>query len=212
MDHLFRRCLVILNLDRAIFGLMYRIGFTPWDGHQLPARLRELIEGDGALPPGKALDVGCGTGDTSIYLAQHGWDVTGIDFVERALEKARLKGERAGATVRWLRADVTRLGEYGIGPGFNLVTDNGLLHGLSDDARDAYVRELSALVAEGGRLLILGFGAGKRRGPRGIDHEEVERRFAHGWQLVAAGVDAAASNLADDPLYFYDLRRTGSPG
>lgn len=198
----------MLNLDRAVFGLMYRIGFTPWDGHQLPARLRELIEGDAALPKGKALDVGCGTGDTSIYLAQHGWDVTGIDFVERALAKARVKAQRAGAKIRWLRADVTRLGQHDIGPGFNLVVDNGLLHGLSDDARDAYVRELSPLVPDGGRLLILGFGVRKRRGPRGIDPEEVERRFGHGWELLATGVDPAASNLADDPLYFYDLRRS----
>lgn len=201
---------MFLNLDRVVFGLMYRIGFTPWDGHQLSARLRELVEGDAALPAGKALDVGCGTGDTSIYLARHGWDVTGVDFVERALEKARLKGQRASVGVRWLRADVTRLGQHGIGDGFDLVADNGLLHGLSDDARDAYVRELSPLVAEGGRLLILGFGPGKRRGPRGIDREEVERRFGREWQLLATGVESAASNLADDPLYFYDLRRSVS--
>ncbi len=201
---------MFLNLDRAVFGLMYRIGFTPWDGHQMSKRLRELVEGDAAIPAGKALDAGCGTGDTSIYLAQHGWEVTAVDFVERALEKARLKGQRAGVEVRWLRADATRLGQYGIGQGFDLVTDNGLLHGLSDDGRDAYVRELTPLVAEGGRLLILAFGAGKRRGPRGIDREEVERRFGRGWQLVATGVDSAASNLPGDPLYFYDLRRSSS--
>lgn len=201
---------MIFNLDRAVFGLMYRIGFTPWEGHQMASRLRELVEGDAALPRGKALDVGCGTGDTSIYLAQHGWEVTAVDFVERALEKARRKAGAAGADVRWVRADVTRLGEHGVGDGFGLVVDNGLLHGLSDDGRDAYVRELSPLVAEGGRLLILAFGVGKRRGPRGIDREEVERRFAAGWRLVATGQDAAASNLADDPLYFYDLRRSAS--
>ncbi|HEX2094367.1 MAG TPA: class I SAM-dependent methyltransferase [Longimicrobiaceae bacterium] len=201
---------MILNLDRAVFGLMYRIGFTPWDGHQLALRLRELVEGDAALPVGKALDVGCGTGDTSIYLSRHGWDVTGVDFVERALEKARLKGQRAGVSVRWLRADVTRLGQHDVGRGFSLVVDNGLLHGLSDDARDAYVREITPLVVDGGRLLIVGFGPGKRRGPRGIDREEVERHFDGGWELLATGIDPAASNLADDPLYFYDLRRSGS--
>jgi SAM-dependent methyltransferase len=201
---------MFLNLDRAVFGLLYRIGFTPWDGHQLSTRLRELVEGDAAIPAGKALDVGCGTGDTSIYLARHGWTVTGVDFVERALEKARVKGEQAGVDVRWLRGDVTRIREYGIGDGFDLVTDNGLLHGLSDDARDAYVRELSPLVVEGGRLLILAFGLGKRRGPRGIDRGEVERRFATGWQLLATGPDPAASNVTNDPIYYYELHRTVS--
>jgi hypothetical protein len=47
------------------FGFFYRIGFTPWDGHPLPSRLRELIEGQAALPSGQAIDIGCGTGDMS---------------------------------------------------------------------------------------------------------------------------------------------------
>ena len=83
-----------VGLDRLMFGLMYRVGFIPWDGHQVSARLREVVEGEHHLPPGTALDLGCGTGDTSIYLAQRGWDVTAVDFVEHALEKARAKAER----------------------------------------------------------------------------------------------------------------------
>jgi ubiquinone/menaquinone biosynthesis C-methylase UbiE len=197
-------------MQRLLFGLMYRIGFTPWDGHPLAARLRELVEGEAALPKGKALDIGCGTGDTAIYLARHGWDVTAADFVESALERARRKTRNAGVHVRYLRADVTRLGEYDVGNGFDLVTDNGLLHGLSDEARDAYVREVGPRVVAGGRLLILAFGERERRGPRGIGRAEVERRFADGWELLATGIDAAATDDSDDPLYFYDLRRSVS--
>src|SRR5437773_2912196 len=99
-----------MRLDRLAFGVMYRVGFTPWDGHKLPARLTDLIEGDTALPKGKALDVGCGTGETSIYLARHGWAVTAVDFVKVALERARAKTEAAGMSVRFLQADVTQLG------------------------------------------------------------------------------------------------------
>ena len=75
-----------------LFRVFYGLGFTPWDGHAHSKRLRELIEGTvdtPALPPEAALDVGCGTGDSSVYLAQHGWDVTGVDFVPKALDKAR---------------------------------------------------------------------------------------------------------------------------
>ncbi|HET8648397.1 MAG TPA: class I SAM-dependent methyltransferase [Gemmatimonadales bacterium] len=186
---------------------MYRLGFTPWDGHPLPAHLRKLIEGDSKLPPGRALDVGCGTGDTAIYLAQHGWEVTGMDFVERALRRARDKAARAGAQVRFIRADVTRLGEYQLGEPFDLVTDSGLLHGLLDPARDAYVRELAAAVRPGGRLLILGFDEGRRRQPRGISRAEVERRFADGWDLLGSGLDAEASRNSRDQLFYYDLLR-----
>ena len=80
-----------------LFRAMYRVGFTPWDGHPLAKSLHDLVEGNGspALPAATALDIGCGTGDASIYLAQHGWQVTGVDFVPRALAKARAKRKPA---------------------------------------------------------------------------------------------------------------------
>ena len=53
---------------------MYRVGFAPWDGHPLPQALRDLVEGGAALPAGSALDLGCGTGDNAIYLAQQSND------------------------------------------------------------------------------------------------------------------------------------------
>jgi SAM-dependent methyltransferase len=77
----------------------------------LPAR--ELIEGTAdtpALQPEAALDVGCGTGDSSVYLAQHGWHVTGVDFAPKALEKARA----AGVPVDFIHADVTHLSRAGV--------------------------------------------------------------------------------------------------
>jgi SAM-dependent methyltransferase len=194
-------------MNRLVFAVMYHLGITPWDGHSLPSWLRGQIEEPGGLVPGRALDVGCGTGDTSIYLARHGWQVTGIDFVKRALDRARAKTAAAGVSVRYQQADVTRLATYGVRAGFDLIVDNGCLHGLSADQRDAYVREIGSAAAAGARLLIMAFAERPRRGPKGIDRAEIETRFAAQWELVASGKDAAASNLPDDPLYFYDLRR-----
>jgi cyclopropane fatty-acyl-phospholipid synthase-like methyltransferase len=196
-----------MDLTRLLFGIMYRVGFTPWDGHALPTRLRELVEGAGALAKGRALDVGCGTGDTSIYLAQHGWDVTGIDFVQRAIDRAKVKADAAGARVRLLRADVTRLREFSVGDGFTLVVDNGCFHGLGDEQRDGYVRELTALTTPGARLLLVGFLPGKRRpGPRGVDRAEIERHFAAGWELVQTGEAGFGAPRTGEQLHFYELR------
>ena len=91
-----------------LFRAMYRVGFTPWDGHPLAKSLHDLVEGNGspALPAATALDIGCGTGDASIYLAQHGWQVTGVDFVPRALAKARAKAQARQASVNFVQADV----------------------------------------------------------------------------------------------------------
>jgi 2-polyprenyl-3-methyl-5-hydroxy-6-metoxy-1,4-benzoquinol methylase len=79
---------------QLLFKSFYRLGFVPWDGHPLAKSLQKLIEGDGALATGEALDIGCGTGDTSIYLAKHGWQVTGVDFVAKAVDKARARRRR----------------------------------------------------------------------------------------------------------------------
>jgi SAM-dependent methyltransferase len=192
----------MLNLGRLMYGVMYRVGFTPWEGHVLPSRLQPLAA---ELGTGKALDIGCGTGDASILLARQGWEVVGVDFVERALERARKKAAAAGVTVRFLRADATKLGSYGVGGGFTLLCDNGCMHGISDEQRDDYVREVSAVAASGARLLLVAFLPGNRRRLRGIDRGDVERCFNSSWELVGTGPDFTSK--VGDKLYFYELRR-----
>src|SRR3984885_11641577 len=127
-----------MSSKHTLFRIFYRLGFTPWDGPPLAQSLRTLIEGNAALPAGRALEVGCGTGDCSIYLAQHGWRVTAVDFVRKPLDKARAKADAAGVSVNFVAADVTHLTEAGIDTGFGLIVDNGCLHNMSDDDRDAY--------------------------------------------------------------------------
>jgi ubiquinone/menaquinone biosynthesis C-methylase UbiE len=179
-----------MSSRQRLFRMLYRLGFTPWDGHPLSQRLRDLVEGSGqtpALNPGLALDIGCGTGDSSIYLAQHGWRVIGVDYVSRPLAKARAKAEANRVSVEFVEADVTRLSATGIGAGFDLVVDNGCLHGMSGEDRDAYVREVTAVAAPEARLVIVAFVPGSSFGVPGIEPAEVERRFSASWQLLASG-------------------------
>jgi SAM-dependent methyltransferase len=174
----------------TLFRVFYRIGFTPWDGHPIAQTLRNLVEGTdetSPLPPGSAVDIGCGTGDSSIYLARQGWRVTGVDFVPKALDKARAKAAAAGVAIDFAHADVTQLSRAGVGSDFQLIVDNGCLHNMSDHDRDAYVREVSAVAAPDARLLIVAFLPGGRFGVRGVEPDEMERRFASGWTLLSAG-------------------------
>jgi 2-polyprenyl-3-methyl-5-hydroxy-6-metoxy-1,4-benzoquinol methylase len=87
---------------------------TDWDARYADRELvwsadpnRFVAEHTRDLTPGRALDVACGEGRNAIWLAEQGWQVTGIDFSGVALDKARRIAEQRGVTVDWVAADVT---------------------------------------------------------------------------------------------------------
>jgi SAM-dependent methyltransferase len=193
-----------------VYRILYRVGFTPWDTGQVPPELSDLIEGANALPTGRALDVGCGTGAQAVYMARHGWQVTAIDAVPRPLARARARAQAEGVTVDWILGDVARLGRLGLEPGFTLVFDRGCFHGLDDGQRAACAAAVSDLAAPGATLLMMAFAPNRVPvGPAGIEESEIVARFA-GWRLVSAQPDARRSGsgpLRNVPLTWYRLVR-----
>ncbi|HEY1590236.1 MAG TPA: class I SAM-dependent methyltransferase [Solirubrobacteraceae bacterium] len=138
-----------------VYRLLYLVGFTPWDTGTVPDELTKLVEGEGALAAGRALDIGCGTGTQSAYLAKHGWQVTGVDAVERPLREARARAAAGDAPVQWLLGDVTRLAELGLEPGYGLLFDRGCFHGLNAQQRAAYAAGITALAEPGATMLMM---------------------------------------------------------
>ena len=190
-----------------LFRVLYRLGFTPWDGHPLSPTLQGLVEGEDALIAGTALDIGCGTGDNAIYLAKHGWQVTGVDYVDKPLAVARKKAASADVSVDFVKADATQLSSAGVGSEFGLIVDNGCLHGMNDDDRDAYAREVTALAAPNCRLVIIAFVPGKSFGVPGISPEDVARRFADGWTTLSQGDEAGMDHNSKNPARHYVFAR-----
>jgi SAM-dependent methyltransferase len=194
------------------YGLVYRtayfLGLKVWDRRRPMSDLVELVEGPSPPPPGRALDIGCGTGTDSIYLAQHGWDVTGVDMVPRALAIAHRRAEEAGVSLRFVEGDVA------------LLVDFGCFHTIPPDRRDAYVESVSKVAAPGSTFLLFGFARPPRLAPMeaGFTAEEVRERFnGHRWNLVSAEpVSTDALKVAGDrvdrrfELWRYDLRRLSS--
>jgi len=168
----------------SAFRVMYRLGFKPWDTGRVPEQLRDLIEGTEALPPGRALDLGCGTGTQTVYLEQHSWRVTGIDIVPRAVEQARRKAEAAAVHPTLVCGDITHLRDLDIGDDYSLVLDLACFHGLPADQRQQTADGVTDVAASAAIFLLFGFGPG-RRGPlpSGIDADEVRRLFGRGWDL-----------------------------
>jgi SAM-dependent methyltransferase len=172
-----------------MYRLMYRVGFTPWDTGRVPVELSALIEGPGALPPGRALDIGCGTGTQAVYLARSGWDVTALDAVPRPLAQARARAKEADVSVDWILADVARLYRLGLTPGFTLFHDRGCFHGLDESQRGAYAAAVDGLAAPGATLLMMAFAPNRiMAAPAGLEETELVGRFP-GWQLVSASPD-----------------------
>lgn len=186
------------------FRAAYLLGFKPWDSGVSPP---ELVSFVGATSAGKALDLGCGTGTNSVYLAQHGWDTTGVDFVPRAIAAAKQKASRAGVAPRLLVGDVTRLTQLGIGDGYSLLLDLGCFHSIPDEGRDAYVRGVTQVAAPGATMLLFCFiraNGSRPVGPRGIASGEVRKRFSTGWDVAA---EQAGRPIAGYDAAWYTLRK-----
>jgi cyclopropane fatty-acyl-phospholipid synthase-like methyltransferase len=174
---------------------MYLVGFTPWDGVH-PDELHEVIQGPAALPPGRALDIGSGKGAKAIYMATHGWKVTAVENVPRAVSQARKRADAAHAAVDFRLGDVTRLTELGLDPGYSLLFDFGCHHGLKATQRDAYAHGVTALAAPGATLLMMAFTRPVPPVPSGVTEAELIERFGDGWMFAWSHPDRSGGTSA----------------
>jgi 2-polyprenyl-3-methyl-5-hydroxy-6-metoxy-1,4-benzoquinol methylase len=138
-------------VKRLYFNLLY-FRNPPWDTQVSPPELMEYIENN---PPGRALDLGCGTGTNVITLAQHGWQVVGVDFVGRAIRHAERKSKQAGVKVDFIVNSVSRLD--GVSGSFDLVLDIGCFHSLDAGEKDRYIANLESFTNPGSTLLMYAF-------------------------------------------------------
>jgi len=202
------------SIMSVLFELFYWLGYTPWDiGDMKPAEpLRRFIEGPQALRPGRALDLGCGMGRYTIYLAEHGWTAIGIDSVERALRVARRRAGERKVACAFVRGDVTRLAEAGIAGPFDLLLDSGCFHGMSDRDRLRYGEALTRVAAPDGQILV--FAIGHRQllpAPRGAERADIEESFP-GWAIdwTAPDHDVPRPPPGGGTPMWYRLRRNAS--
>lgn len=187
---------------RAFFGLRYLMGRAPWDTGIPPPELVEVVEGASALPPGRALDIGCGTGTSTIYLARQGWRATGIDFTRRAVATARRKAASAGLEVSFLRADVTRLDQSGLTPGFDLLLDVGCFHSLAAGGHAGYARGAAALARPGATFLLYSFRA-SAASRMGVEESELRAALEPHFEIREVRTGEGSWN----PAWFFMRRR-----
>ena len=158
-----------------LFNKMY-LANPPWDTGITPPELEAFIA---VHIPGRALDLGCGTGTNIATLAQAGWEVVGVEYVWKAVRAARRQLREAGLNGRVFLGDVTRLER--LEGRFDLILDIGCYHSLSDDKRQTYRNNLHDRLAPNGVFLIYA-------------HLEGENSQSSN-RLDAAAVEALSSTL-----------------
>ncbi len=139
-------------MDRRLFYTLWYFRAPPWDTGISPPELIAFIQSN---PPGRALDLGCGTGTNAITLTQHGWQVIGIDFIGKAIRRARYKARQEGLKIDFHVGDVTRLDK--INGAFDLILDIGCFHNLPHAGKVKYVQNLERFLAPKGTFLLYGF-------------------------------------------------------
>jgi len=127
------------------------------------------------------LDAGCGTGNTALFFAARGLRVTGIDFVEEAIQRARVKAAELGLPVEFLIKDVMTLGDWD--ERFASVIDSGLFHIYSGDEQRRYVQGLAHVLKPGGRLFLFSFSDEEPLDEGGVSKQELYDTFADGWDI-----------------------------
>jgi len=164
--------------DRAAFEGFYAAK-PPWDIGKPQKPFVAAV--DRVISP--VLDAGCGTGDNALFFAEHGRRVTGIDFVDAAIQRARREASERGLSAEFLVEDALALSQWT--ERFASAIDCGLFHVFPDDERRRYVAGLHHVLQPGGRLFLMCFSNEEpgTDGPRRVTRTELEDAFADGWTV-----------------------------
>lgn len=196
---------------RAAFDDAYSSAAAPWEtGRPQPAVVE--LEKEGRIR-GTVLDVGCGTGENALHLAERGHDVVGVDFSPVALERARAGAAARGARVRFEQADALDLPAD---RAYDTVLDSALFHVFSAEERSRYTASLHRACRPGGRVHVLALSdEGPGFGPQ-VGAEAIREAFGAGWVLErlertgyegVTGPEGASERLGTLPAWIATARR-----
>lgn len=181
------------------------LGTPPWDiGRPQPAIVRLAEAGQIS---GSVLDVGCGTGENVLYLAERGFDASGIDGAPSAIRKARAKAKRRNLKAHFEVADALNLAVPK--EQFDTVIDSGLFHVFPDDDRDRFRESLGRVVRPGGVYFLMCFSDQQPGdwGPRRVTQAEIRSVFREGWRVNHIEPSAFDTNLGEARAWLASISR-----
>lgn len=170
------------GVPEAVLDNLPDRGLPSWDTGRPQPAIVQLVET--GLINGRVLDVGCGTGDNALFVAERGFSVTGVDSAPSALTAARAKATARGAAASFALMDVLELAR--LAERFETAIDSGLLHVFSDEDRQRLIAGLHAVLLPGGYYHLLCFSEhATLPGPRRLTQAEIRASFEAGWEVEA---------------------------
>jgi ubiquinone/menaquinone biosynthesis C-methylase UbiE len=161
----------------------YQSGDIPWDTGHPSTELIRTVKEEG-IPPGRALELGCGTGTNSIWLAQQGFDMTAVDVSPLALEQARRKAVAAGVRIHFLEADV--LNPPPLGEPFPFFFDRGCYHVVRRIDVEKFQSTLERICQPGTIGLVLTGNAKEKHepGPPVVSEQEIRQELGRLFEIL----------------------------
>jgi len=190
------------------FKKRYQAGDIPWDIARPDYNLTETVR-NLPIKSCKALDIGCGMGDNSIWLTKNGFDATGTDIAELAIEYAQRKALRANVKCVFIAVDFLTSSIKGTPFGF--AFDRGCFHSFdSDKERKKYAKNVSAHLEKNGLwLTIVGSADDKPRetGPPQRTAEDIVRAVEQYFEILSLVSGNFDSNNDTPPKAWICLMR-----
>jgi SAM-dependent methyltransferase len=178
----------------------YKSGTPPWETGQPSAELARVVV-EQKIAPCRVIELGCGSGINAVWLAQQGFEVTGIDITPLAIEQARQRAGDAGVKVRFEVGDVLKLPKEK--DPYPFFFDRGCYHAVRQIDAAAYVRSLVNVTTAGARGLIL---AGNARepspegqGPPVVSAEQLHAELEPAFKIVRLREFRFDANVPGNP-------------
>ncbi len=172
---------------------------VPWDIHEAqPALVR--LESGGEIRS-DVLDAGCGLGENTLFLAERGYQVVGVDGSRSAIEQAGQRAAERGARAEFTVGDVTRLD--GLDQRFNTVLDSALYHCLGAEQRDQYSAALHRVTLPGAQLHLFCFAdvaPEKFPGPAPVSQEDLRTHLGRHWNITSIELTSYTTAFTHETL------------
>jgi SAM-dependent methyltransferase len=188
------------------YDAIYAAGTPPWEVGAPQSAIVRLAH-EGAFV-GRVIDLGCGSGDNALHLANEGLDTLGIDLATRAVHRARAKAVARDLRVEFRVHDALDL--QSLATTFDTFLDCALFHSLSDEGRFRYEKSLASAAHLGSRLYILCMSEHEPEwgGPRRVTKRELHELFGARWVVERIDESVFQTRLHEEGAHAWLLRAT----